>query len=798
VKVSLGWLKRYVRIEESAATLAHDLTMFGVNVESIEALTPTFKGVVYGKVLEVRAHPGADRLSLCTVDTGGAQPLSVVCGAPNVKAGMSVPVALAGAVLAGGLTIKKSKIRGQVSEGMICSEIELGIGEDHSGIMSLDFEEKPGVSLEGRLGESDYVFDVEVTPNRPDLLCHVGIAREVSALYRRELTMPEGLSLSAGDDFKLKIENEKDCPRYAAAFIDDVVVGPSPAWMQKLLKSVGLNAINTIVDVTNFVLMELGQPLHAFDRDTLSRDTIVVRRSRKGEKIVTLDGVERELDNMVLVIADDERPIGIAGIMGGRESEVTGRTKRILLESAMFDPRLIRTGRQRLKLETEASYRYERQADVGIMLAAASRACRLIQEMGAGTPHPRCAERFPSANAALEREIPLRVKQANRVMGTQLAGDDIVALLGRLQLSATGASDALSVSVPSFRRDLVEEIDLVEEAARVYGYDNIGREETTRCSIFSKVTAGDRRNEGLVDYLVARGFAEVVTSSFMDPGDPIRMGWNARDERSSPLRIANPLTEPQSMLRTSLLPGLFAVTRRNTPAEQEEIRIFELGKVFTAASGGAGLPREELHLTALFARQATPLQWIEKQRQSDFFDMKGEIEGLFERFGMGSSVTVVRPPDRTWPIVQWNVSGAVLVEGGVVPKRVTEAFDIDFPVCYLDLAVDRLPAPGLRWPMFKPMNPYPAVKRDLCIVVGEKTTFEEVRNCLIRQAQYLDSIRLFDYYRGGHLGEGKRSFTFRLSFRSSEATLDSIVVDREVRQILNALQKELQATLRTD
>lgn len=798
MKVSLSWLKRCVRVEETAATLAHDLTMFGVNVEGIEALTPPFKGVVYGKVLEVRKHPGADRLSLCTVDAGGAQPLAVVCGAPNVRAGMNVPVALIGAVLAGGLTIKKSKIRGVVSEGMLCSEIELGIGEDHSGIMSLDFDERPGVSLEGRLGENDYVFDVEVTPNRPDLLCHVGIAREIAALYKRDLVLPEGFPLTTGGEFNLKIENDDDCPRYVAVSIDEVAVGPSPAWMQKLLRSVGLNAINNIVDATNFVLMELGQPLHAFDRDTLSRDTVFVRRARKGEKIVTLDGVERELDGGVLVIADDERPVGIAGVMGGRDSEVTDRTRRILLESAMFDPRLIRTGRQRLKLETEASYRYERQADVGIMMTAASRACRLIEEMGAGKPYAICTERFSRAGAAAERRIPLRVAQANRVMGTQLAGDDIASLLSRLELPARGASDVLIVSVPSFRRDLVEEIDLVEEAARVYGYDNIGSEETTRCSLFAELGSADRRNGTLVDYLVSRGFAEVVTSSFMDPGDPVRMGWNAKDERSVPLRVANPLTESQSALRTSLLPGLFGVVRRNTPAEQEEIRILELSKVFIPAASGAGLPREELHLTALFARQASPLQWMEKQRQTDFFDVKGEVEGLFERIGFSRGLALARPHDRKGHVVQWLRKGAVVAEAGIVAKKVCDAFDVDSPIYYFDIFLDELPVAGTQWPRFRAGSPYPAVKRDLCIVVGEKVSFEEVRNLIIRQTQYLDSIRLFDYYRGGHLGEGKRSYTFRLSFRSSEATLDSIAIDREVEHILDALQRELQGTLRTE
>ncbi|MCX5753334.1 MAG: phenylalanine--tRNA ligase subunit beta [Candidatus Krumholzibacteria bacterium] len=798
MKISLTWLKRYVPIEEDAATLARDLTMFGVNVEGIESLAPPFTGVVLGRVLEVKKHPGADRLSLCTVDAGGARPLGIVCGAPNVAAGMRVAVAVEGAVLAGGLRIKKSKIRGVVSEGMICSESELGLSENHSGIMSLDFDGKPGVSLEGKLGQSEYVFDLEVTPNRPDLLCHFGIAREIAALYRRKLVLPDRFELGAGGDFNLRIESGADCPRYTAAFVDDVIVAPSPAWMQNLLKSVGLGAINNIVDATNFVLMELGQPLHAFDRDTLAKDTIVVRRAKKGEKIVTLDGVERELDPGMLVIADDARPIAVAGVMGGRDTEVKAETKRLVIESAMFDPRLVRDARQRLKLETEASYRFEREADSGIMMDAAARACRLIQEMGAGTPSPACAESIHDPRSLERRTVSLRVSHANRVMGTELAGDDIAALLDRLELPSRSYGETVHVSIPTFRRDILEEIDLVEEAARVYGYENIGRDESARCSIFSEVPAEDLRKSSLVDFLVSRGFAEVVTSSFMDPADAGRMGWDGRDERAGPLRVANPLTEAQSALRTSLIPGLLGVVRRNTRAEQEEIRIFELGKVFLPGPERAGLPREELHIGALFARHATPLEWMAPRRQSDFFDMKGELEALLDRLGLLEEVKMMKPHDGKGQIFQWLLGGAVLAEGGLIAKGVSEGFDVDSPIFYFDLRLDELPPAGGGWPRFEAMSQYPAVKRDLCIVVADRVRYAEVRNIIMQQAQYLDSIRVFDYYRGGHLGEGKRSYTFRLSFRSSENTLDSIAVDREVHRIVGALQRELGAALRTE
>ncbi|RKZ08132.1 phenylalanine--tRNA ligase subunit beta, partial [bacterium] len=363
MKVSINWLKRYVVIEEDALTLAKDLTMFGLNVEEVIEQQPRFKGVVFGKVLEVSRHPSADKLSVCKVEAGGPEPLNIICGAPNVAEGQSVPVAIHGASLPGGLKIKRSKIRGIVSEGMICSEVELGIGDDSSGIMVLDFETKPGTPLEEVLGSKDTILDIEVTPNRPDQLSHFGVAREIAAMYKRGLKLPETISLDDLSDFDLAIDDKDDCPRYTAAFIDNVNIAPSPKWMQELLISVGMKPINNIVDITNFILMELGQPLHAFDRDRLEGDKIRVRRAEKGEKIVTLDEVERELDEEILVIADASKPVAIAGVMGGIDTEVTGSTKRVLLESALFERRLIRRARKKFRLETEASYRFEREGD---------------------------------------------------------------------------------------------------------------------------------------------------------------------------------------------------------------------------------------------------------------------------------------------------------------------------------------------------------------------------------------------------------------------------------------------------
>lgn len=799
MRVSIEWLRRYVDIEETPEVLSGDLTMFGLNVESIERIGPDYSGVVFGRVLECRRHPQADRLSVCTVETGGDRPLSIVCGAPNVRAGMGVAVALQGAILAGGLRIKRTKLRGEVSEGMICSETELGIGSDASGIIELDRDLEPGASLDGALGAADWVLDIEVTPNRPDQLSHIGVAREIAALYRRELRMPERMPLRAGSGYRLAVEDQADCPRYSAALIDDVRVGPSPGWMQELLVKAGLKPINNIVDITNFVLIETGQPLHAFDRDRMGRDEIHVRRGREGERLVTLDDVERPVGPDVLLITDGETPIGAAGVMGGASTEVTKGTGRVLLESAWFDPRAIRRSRRALKLDTEASYRFERECDPGGTVTALERACRLIEETGAGKPQPVCADSLARAGLASPKTIVLRPRQANRVMGTMLAADDLCELLWRLGLEAVVSGKDLTVTVPSFRRDLVEEIDLIEEAARVYGYDDIGGDEERRNSLFAVISATDRRNEALCDRLAARGIAEVVTTSFMDPGDPGRLGWSSEDRRSRPVAIANPLTAAQSALRTSLLPGMLRVVERNAAAGIEGIRIFELGKVFLPRTEGEGLPEEPCRLTVLFSRKAGPLQWHDRQRDSDFFDIKGEGEAVIEWLGAGPRVSFERSaPVDAGHIFDWVLKNRVIGTCGLVPGRVNAEFGIDDPVFFLDIDLDAFDPGSSKQAVFDRISQFPSVKRDLSVTAPPGVGWADIRNVVKKRTKHLESVRLFDYYRGDRLEEGRRGYTFRLTFRSSEGTLDDATVDSVIDKVLGGLQEELQVALRAE
>ncbi|MCK4538539.1 MAG: phenylalanine--tRNA ligase subunit beta [Candidatus Krumholzibacteria bacterium] len=797
MKVSINWLKKYVDIEESPEALASDLTMFGLNVEGVEDLGADYSGVVFGKVVECGKHPAADKLSVCKVDVGGAKLLDIVCGAPNVRVGLSVAVAVDGAVLKDGFKIKKTKLRGEPSEGMICSETELGIGTDSGGIMELDLELDAGADLSGLLGDDDVILDIEVTPNRPDQLSHLGIAREIAALYKRKLREPETFALEPEEVYGIDIEDPEDCPRFSAAFIDNVTIVPSPEWMQKLLLSAGVKPISNIVDVTNFVLMELGQPLHAYDRDRLAGESIGVRRGHDNETIITLDETERKIDPDVLVIKDQDGSVGIAGIMGGADTEVSDKTTRILLESAAFGPRTIRRSSQSLKLDTEASYRFERGSDVSGTVKALERACWLIREIKAGIPETACRDFVAKPEAVEKTKITLRIAQANRLMGTHLDGDDLSSLLERLALDCEVSEDEVIVIVPGFRRDLKEEVDIIEEVARLYGYENIGREEYLRGNVFSKISTVDKRNEEVRSFLASRGFAEVITSSFMNMEDPDRMGWSESDFRSRPIRLENPLSVQQSAMRTSLIPGMLRVISRNAPAEQEGIRIFEMGKVFLPVNGGESLPDEQVHLTAMLSRTAVPAQWIDQSREVDYFDMKGELEYLLDRCAVRSELQIQRNKEEEPAyIYNWLTKGKIIAISGVIPSSVLKNYEIESPVHFFTAIMDVMHGAGFEEPRYSRLSPYPQVKRDLCVVAQERVTFADIRRVIEKRAKFLESIRLFDYYQGEALGEGRRSYTFSLGFRSRDNTLDDGAVDKVIQKVLNSLQRELQVTLR--
>jgi len=794
LKVSLNWLKEYIEIKEDPETLASDLTMFGLNVEGIEKTGSDFEGVVFGRVIRVMDHPNADKLKVCRVDAGGTRELNIVCGAPNVKAGLNVPVAVEGATLPGGFKIKKTKLRGEPSEGMICSEKELSVGSDESGIMELDFEEDPGTDLSGRLVPEDTIIDIEVTPNRPDQLSHLGIAREIGAMYGRELSMPEGIDMKAGGEVSLAVEDQTDCPRYTAALINDIHIEESPAWLKERLRSVGINTVNNIVDVTNFVLMEIGHPLHAFDRDSLKDDSILVRRGRDGESIVTINGNRRKLSNKHLVITDTEIPVGVAGVIGGQDSEVTPNTRSILLESAVFDPGAIRSGRKDLDIETEASYRFERGADPGITVYALERACYLIEKLGAGKANRLYSD---SGGEGVEpATIELDRRYANKIIGTNLSSEEIAEHLEKLHLKCSCSDDIIKVEIPTYRLDLKEDIDMVEEVARSYGYNNIKGDGTGLKNLFPEPDLVEKRDRYLCNYLASRGYAEVITSSFMDSNDPELFQWPEKDPRNKYIEIANPLTSLQTALRTSLLPGLLRVIRENPHTEQKGIKIFEIGKVFLPGKNGRGLPREGTHLTAILSGTAFPKQWITESRDFDYFDMNGEIESILAMFLSLNDINLERDIESKPQFVfKWFNRNDLVAESGLISDL--ERYQIDSQLFYFTLYLDTLGDTFMQQAYVKP-SPYPAVKRDLCVIAGGRVNFSDIRKVVLRNSKYLEEITLFDYYVDENSEEDSRSYTFSLSFRSDQGTLKDSRVNKIIDKILRALELELKVFLRQE
>ena len=609
MKISVEWLRDFVSWDDSTQGLTDRLTAAGLNVEGVADFRIALPGVVVARVLHQERHPDADRLSVCRVDDGSGQSVPVVCGASNVRGGLTVLLARVGAVLPGDVKIKKSKIRGQTSEGMICSAAELGLGRDAAGIIELDTELPPGTPADELFGYHDTVLDIEVTPNRPDWLSHLGVAREIAAIYGGKVSLPATWnSQRSGESLGLqvRVEDFGDCPRYMACGVQGVKVGPSPAWMQRRLLAVGSRPINNLVDITNYVLFEMGQPLHAFDRGKISGSTITVRRAGEKVDVTTLDGVQRTVGPETLLICDQRAPVALAGVMGLANTEVGPSTTDVLLESAFFTPRLIRHASRGLGLLSESSYRFERGADWEMVERAAQRAAYLLQEHADGHDIKDWTDRQDPERKPHDA-IPLRLWQVNRVLGTRISADEAAQLLQGLGLNVQPMGNAQSssqnavnmmVGVPSFRRDLDQEIDLIEEIARSYGLDRIEDISGFRPAEGSRRRPLDTALDSVRRWLVAEGFHEIVTSSFAGEQDLQRLDLPAGDPRLRTLAVNNPRHGGNTQLRTVLLPSLLEVMRRNLNAgARPPVRLFQVNRVYrpgTAMPEPGARPDQEL------------------------------------------------------------------------------------------------------------------------------------------------------------------------------------------------------------
>ena len=774
--------------------------------------------MVVARVTGVEPHPQADRLRLAEV-TSGSQGYRVVCGAPNLEAGRLYPFAPPGAAICGGQRIKPAKLRGIASEGMLLAEDELGLSPDHVGLMDLPQDLPLGQDLAAVLNLSDVVLEVAVTANRSDCLSILGLAREVAALLDVPLRHPEvrvapdseGKPLQA----RVSILAPGHCPRYAARLLTGLAVRQSPFWMRRRLQVSGIRAINNLVDVTNYVLLEFGQPLHAFDFQRLQNGEIVVRLPRPEEdRFTTLDGQERRLDPETLLICDAGRPVALAGIMGGLDSEVTPETSQVLIESAYFNPATVRRTAKRLGLSTEASYRFERGVDPEGVIHALERAAQLMAEVAGGRVAGPRLDEYP---APLQHpRLGLRVSRANRVLGTGFSTETVAALLKRLHLPAVCLDqENLAVQVPSFRNDLTREIDLIEEIARLAGFEEIpvtlprGQVDTRRPGPEARLRDQTRQ------LLLGLGFFEVINYAFQSE----QLEGLAAAAGAAPLVLANPLSEEQAVMRTSLIPGLLDSLRRNTLKQVQDLRLFETAKVFLPQAG-ADLPREEGWVAGLMYGAREEDSWAEsytvnsidlmewsgsphirrgtsKREPVNFFDLKGVVESLLE--GLQTPDVNFRPE----ALPPYLSRGARVYAGsrelgclGEVAPEIGERLDLEGAIFVFSLALEAL-AQAAAPPLFSPLPRYPALYRDLALVLPEAVPAAQVSEALYRHGRpWLEEARLFDVYAGDQVPPGKRSLAFRLTYRDQERTLTDDLVNPLHEALVAAVTRELKGELR--
>ena len=792
MKITLNWLREYVDVDSTPEELVHRLTMAGLEAESVEDLGARLSGIVVGRVLESDPHPKADRLSVCRVDVGRPEPARIVCGAANVAAGQMVPVVLPGCALPDGTRIEKVELRGIRSEGMICSEAELGLGEDDEGILVLPGDCREGSPMAEAAGLDDVVMDFEVTPNRPDCLSVAGIAREVAALTGARLRLPvpdlcesgEPAAVSTG----VEIEDADGCPRYVARVLRQVAVGPSPRWLQDRLRAVGQRPVNNIVDVTNFVMLELGQPLHAFDLHRLQEGRIVVRGARPGEALRTLDGGDHELDGSALVIADASRPVALAGVMGGAESEVTEGTMEVLLEAAYFDPRRVRSLSSRLGIRTEASFRFERGVDWDLPAAASARAAALMAEIAGARPAPGCIDVMPAA--LRRRRIRLRPSRAASLLAVDVGPARCRRILESLGCAVSeGGAGVLQVEAPSFRPDLEREIDLVEEVGRVHGYEEVPARSELRGPPPGPAGAGYDGQRRVRRLLTAAGLDEAVTSSI------VADDWA---ELSGPVacRLANPPAQGVSSLRTSLVPGLLDVARRNFHQRSPGVGIFEIGRVFIAADGGGH--RESLRAGGLLAGGLSASTWRAEQRQVDFLDLKGALDGLLQGIDGICFEPAEGSPWRAGHGARMRLGDRILGALGQVDPAIGARFDLDRDTHIFELELSELfDAWAQRPSAFRPLPRFPAVERDLAVVLDEAIPAGQAEAAIRSAAPDLvERVDLFDVYRGDQVEAGKRSLAFSLRLRSAERTLEDGDADKILDDALERLRGAFGARLR--
>lgn len=803
MKAPLSWLREYVAVDLPVDELADRLAMTGTEVERValvgvrdeEAVQERF---VIGKVLTCEKHPNADKLHVCTVDVGEEHPLTIVCGAPNVAAGQTVPVCLPGAVMPDGFEIKQVKLRGVPSSGMIMSEEEMGFAVKSSGILELPEEYEAGELLIDRLPITEYVLEVEVTPNRPDCLSIRGLAREIAAIAGAEFQDEEILDFEYGehpisDDIAIEVWDPDLCPRYSARVIRGVKIAESPTWLKARIMQIGMRPVNNVVDITNYVMWAAGEPMHAFDLDTIRGGKIIVRRAKEGEPIHTLDDVDRVLSSDMLVIADAQQPSVIAGIMGSMDSEITEITTNILLEAATFDGGNIMRTSGALGLRSESSTRFEKGLDPNLTLLALDMCCQLITELcggevSLGTIDVRSEEWNPW-------ELMLRPQRVEAILGAAVDTDEIVAILERLGCEVAPAGGQLRVLVPTGRRDLEREIDLIEEVARIHGLEQLPSTVPGREQGRGGLNRSQETLRAIEDSLAGCGLDQVLTYSFLEPAWADKLRLPAEDSRRHVVTLSNPISNDQSVMRSMLLPGLLGVAARNLAVRNTRLHIFELGKTFHPE--GAELPREPQRLGVLLMGAWLDESWLKQEISSDFFLGKGVVERLLASLHLqGSYAPAAEPFLHPGKSATVSVGGKEVGWLGEVHPLVLQAYDLPAGLVAVELEADALVAVSDVTPLFEDLMTYPVVEQDLALVVDASLPAVELEK-VVREvgAPLLRDTRIFDLYQGERLS-GRKSLTLRLVFRSPERTLSETEVGEVRARLLQELKTRLGAELR--
>ncbi len=790
MQISEAWLREYVNPEISTEQLVEQLTMAGLEIDSVTQAAAIFSGVVIGEVLSMQQHPDADRLRVCRVAVGEAEPLQIVCGASNVRVGLKIPAALIGAVLPGDFKIKKSKLRGEESFGMLCSEKELGLAADANGLMELADNAPVGTDIRDYLSLNDNIIEVDLTPNRADCLSVEGVARELAILNKLDLSVLqiETSTITHSDTVSVSVETPESCPRYLGRLLKGInAKAETPLWMRERLRRSGVRSLNAVVDVTNYVLIELGQPLHAFDAAKLTGN-INVRISKADESITLLNGQTIKLDTETLIIADDKRALALAGVMGGSDSAVTDETQDVFLECAFFTPKSIAGKARKFGLHTDSSHRFERGVDPNLQHRAIERATQLIIEIAGGSIGP-ITELTTEATLPTRPSVLLRRIRLEKTLGIVLENDQVVDIFQRLGMAVQTQADGWSVTPPGFRFDIVIEADLIEEVARIFGYNNIPNSSLLMRTELGKAPETVLNLDRVKDLLVDRGYQEAITYSFVD--EEIQQAVAPADEL---IRLKNPISSDLSVMRTTLWCGLLKAALHNTHRQHHRVRFFESGLRFINKDGAM---QQQKMFAGLTLGSAYSEQWGVASRKIDFFDVKADVQALFDlaegEVQFVASQHSALHPGQTAEIL--SLQGEKIGWLGMLHPTLEKQLGFDTQVFLFELDLDLMLNKPL--PTFKPLSKYPSVRRDIALIVKEEVCVSEIINCIKWCAeQALQNIVIFDIYRGKGVEEGSKSVAVSLILQDFSQTLTDSQIDAIFSTLLDNLTTTINAKLR--